>query len=1529
MRRLFKRTPKLPAVSGDTDIPGNPVIPVHSAPPAIAPPDYCTSPPTTSYISDAGETLLRKALEALPNSEDRKFIQKVSAQGQDINALVDASYKAACQQKRKCETERWTWTLGNKTIILLNEAEKLIGFLDKVKFVGSIVANVDPIHIGLPWTAMADSTQMGSLMTGMSLAFYMSGRLKVYFDFFQHLSSSKATDLLESSLVNLYACILAFFAEAIRIYQESTGRRVIQAMWQPSNIENFASRCKDLADRVEVDASGCCRELNILGREDDARRWKQSQDSALQSLDAIKGISNDIAALQEKFDLSKLQIAVRAIHSTHQANSSGCLKGTRTELIRRITEWADDLNGKPIFWLCGKAGTGKSAISVTVADHFKSQNRLGASFLFKRSENDRNDAQVFFTTIAKQLVDVIPIVGRGMAAALNIDSNLCNTNPKNQFEKLILNPLLDLSQDRFPLTGVVIVIDALDECTSREDVKLILHLLKQLATLTPLRLRLFVTSRPEVEFVFRDIYEDNEPVLHYDVYLETVQSKTIKADLRTYFLDCFAKMKAERLERRPSRPLPADWPSTEEIDALVDLADPLFIYASTVYLYLWKSRTATPQSRLEVLLKSRKSARLGDPTDVYLPILDRMAFEHYDGEDVAIKQFKEIVGPMIILADPLSINALAGLLAIDVDDVAVTLGPLYSVLDLPADLDTERDVVIRPLHLSFQDFLVDDTIKDNRFWIDEAKTHGRLATQCLQRLSQPDVLMYDICSVQKPATRRSSLNCDQINDRIPADVAYACCHWVSHAVQSKHQVAKDEILGFLKQHFLHWVEAISWLGRTANVITGLKALEMLATEDNGGELQAFLQDAERFMLRNRYIVDIAPLQLYSSALIFAPTRSIVRQNFHQRHCHRWPHSSPKVPEAWSAEIQKLEGHGAVVRAVAFSPNQQTQTLASASDDGILKLWNATTGELLHTLKGHEEPINAIAFSPNEGQVLASASNDSTIRLWNTTTGKLMQKLESIHDGFEVDAIAFSPDGKSLASTSGERIVRQFWDLLSGEITSEAFVTPDAHESRINSIAFSPSGKLLATASIDESIRLWDTTTTKAMQITHILSGHENWVRDLAFSPDGQTLASASDDGTVRLWSMNVDSPMMGKVLHVFDDQQTCLRGVAFSPNGQSIASASIDRKIRIWTTTGDLKNTLRGHDGGVNSVRFLTNGHLASVSGDRTVRIWDTATGEVHHHMHGHNDAVLAVALSPNRQVLASISAPHDKNVQLWNVSTGESIRTLEGHKNLINAVNFSPDGKVLASASYDFTVRLWNTVTGEGIQTLKGHDDSVNAVTFSPDGIVLASGSFDGTIRLWNASTGEMIHVLKGHDGWINALTFSPDGKTLASASDDQMVLVWNTSTGKVIHKLEGHRLWTRGVMFSPDGQILASTSDDKTVRLWNTVSGEEIGQIITTRAVRQMLFAKDNKSLTTDLGRFDLETLLHPRPVDELTPLMPFDSLPTLFLDGHWLRYLGDEYLWLPHEYRGTCANTIHGDVVAIGQSSGTVSFFRINKS
>lgn len=627
-------------------------------------------------------------------------------------------------------------------------------------------------------------------------------------DAFARLKPSPASNEFRKDLVKLYAHILGFLAQAICIQRKGSTAWFAQAFWDMSDLTGFEEKCDILCARASEGARIC-----------DSR---DALDTQLRSLDAIHNVHANVTKLHEKVDLSKLETAKEA---TYNSSSEGelpqCLPDTRTDLLQQIFDWTADQAGKHIFWLCGKAGTGKSTISRTVAQKLDDEGLLGASFFFRRGRADRSHSKLLFPTIARQLVDVFPNIAHAVAAALDQDSLLCGRYLNVQFEHLLKEPLQSVDPCGLPSAGIVLVIDALDECDSGDSIKRILLLLSRVRAITPVRLRIFVTSRPElpVELGFMDMSGD----LHHDIRLEEAQQMSIAHDIRVFYEHEFSKIKKNSWRQHDE--LSVEWPGERSIRSLVEQAIPLFIFAFTVSRYIAE---VDPRERLDLILQQNSNKSLHGLKRTYLPILNQTVATVDDSQRTnRVVAFQRIVGSIILLSDPLSAYALCSLLEISPRDIVKALGPLHSVLNIPRAPDGRMDLEtpITLFHLSFRDFLIDEDLRDeNIFWISGNETHSTLALRCISLL-ESGVLKENMCDVPILGTRRSEVAQSKVHASLTEAVAYACRYWVEHVVESGEHIQDDcAVHEFLKKHLLHWMEALSWLGMTSDVIQALKTL---------------------------------------------------------------------------------------------------------------------------------------------------------------------------------------------------------------------------------------------------------------------------------------------------------------------------------------------------------------------------------------------------------------------------------------------------------------------------------------------------------------------------------------------------------------------------------------------------------------------------------------------------------------------------------------------------------------------------------
>jgi WD40 repeat protein/tRNA A-37 threonylcarbamoyl transferase component Bud32 len=500
-------------------------------------------------------------------------------------------------------------------------------------------------------------------------------------------------------------------------------------------------------------------------------------------------------------------------------------------------------------------------------------------------------------------------------------------------------------------------------------------------------------------------------------------------------------------------------------------------------------------------------------------------------------------------------------------------------------------------------------------------------------------------------------------------------------------------------------------------------------------------------------------------------------------------------------------------------------------------------ELL-TFKGHTGELLSVAFSP-DGKRLASASRGQTVKVWDAQTGQELLALKGA-----ARSVAFSPDGKRLASASNG--VRVF-DAQTGQELL-------ALQGDYASVAYSPDGKRLA--GVDgKAVKVWEAQTGRELLS---LKGHTDFVRTVAFSPDGARLASGSWDKAVKVWEAQT-----GQELFTFKGHTGELYSVAFSPDGKRLASASDDGTLKVWEAqTGQELLALKVY---ANSVAYSPDGkRLAGVDG-KAVKVWEAQTGRELLSLQGHTGGIRSVVYSPDGKHLASASS--DKTVKVWDAQPVPTPLTLNGGADTdVGSVAFSPDGKRLASASgtWDNTkiayvageVKVWEAQTGQELLSLKGHTDKVNSVAFSPDGKRLASSSGawastskPGEVKVWDAQTGKELLSLKGHTDRVTGVAFSPDGKRLASASSHRLqseVKVWDAQTGQELLTLKGGG---GNVAFSPDGQRLASAAGE--LKVWDAQTGQELlvckltgGPGWFVGQVRNVAYSPDGQRLASPYG-------------------------------------------------------------------------------
>ncbi|KAF3164530.1 hypothetical protein TWF788_001131 [Orbilia oligospora] len=678
---------------------------------------------------------------------------------------------------------------------------------------------------------------------------------------------------------------------------------------------------------------------------------------------------------KENFNIPGLQTAKGASFGDYDDQyEPECLPGTRVDLLKYIENWANDVEGKRVFWMYGMAGTGKSTVSRTVARSLQTNGQLGGSFFFKRGEASRSTGSLFVVTLAAQLARSLRgTMASSIRAVLKAEPGTTSRSIEEQFRKLIFGPLAEFkalnAQDTGPETRQpgpwnsiktikhmrVMVVDALDECEGKGDVQVIIQQLARLKDLTEVDIRVFLTSRPDLPIIptFQKLKEDT----YVDLVLHEVPD--VEDDISLY-------LKTEMSQIAEERHLPEGWPGAAVIQKLVEMATPLFIYAATICRFVGDEHW-NPDERIKMISEYEPKWGVSRLDKTYLPILEQLlASQHETERGAFVQEFKDIVGTIINLQDPLSARGLSQLMQVSDRKIDSVLRSLHSVIDVPND----PKMPIRTFHKSFPDFLLDQDLRHkSQLWVDARESHERILDRCLDVMSNG--LKFNICRLKSAATLRSEIDDKSIQSCISSELQYACCHWAKHLEKAEHRLAdNDKVHKFLQKHCLHWLEASSISDK--NPFWGVHTLLLCLGRNypQSKKVTKLVKKISFFVSIKGHVVCRAPLQAYLIFPVFVPGNSPPKrtlsdekalQRFKENLKHR------RFWRLWDVGPESLDWNP---RAYGFRQgcvsaiSVDGRILAYTYAEMFLILWDLVAEAPIHILERHVRNIAMLKFSPD-------------------------------------------------------------------------------------------------------------------------------------------------------------------------------------------------------------------------------------------------------------------------------------------------------------------------------------------------------------------------------------------------------------------------------------------------------------------------------------------------------------------------------------------------------------------------------------
>ncbi|KAF3284053.1 hypothetical protein TWF970_011279 [Orbilia oligospora] len=1152
--------------------------------------------------------------------------------------------------------------------------------------------------------------------------------------------------------------------------------------------------------------------------------------------------------------------ALRELHITDPRLDKERIESTKGGLFDDSYKWIlDNPDFKKwrnddqyhILWISGDPGKGKTMLLCGIVNELERDNSATDGFYLSYFFCQGTDVRINnATAVLRGLIFSLILQDESLGSHIQQiydqvgEGAFEGVNSWFRLSKVFDAILSDLVQE--PTNTVYLIIDALDECVS--DLGKLLDLISKFVS---------TSSSPQIKWIVSSRnWSDIERKLALPASIGgsrlslELNSSLVSRAVEAYIGDQVLKL----------------WPSERDEEfrnqvckQLIKQADGTFLWVSLVVKDLEELQGACQYNK--TVLKKLREIPIGLP-QLYGLMMQKI--KSLRGENPRLCLV--ILSTMAIAYRPFQLAELTALTELESDPTEPDM--IEALVKDCGSFLTVRQNTIYFVHQSAKDFLLEENSFANFFSGRPKYIHYSMFSYSLQAMSKS--LRKNIYSLPRP---EFEINNDlKIPEPDPlASVRYSCTHWVGHFLEGNYGdncfSNNDDyhtILNFLQKHFLHWVEALSLMGMSAE---GSKMIESLLfmCKNLAGTLPSFIYDAKRFIMMHQSIIGRMPLQLYSSCLLFSPKQSVIRQQ-------NWGEVSPWVfddgivcsqpgPGLEARPVRGLDsrsskphGEPRFVTVVFFSPDGkllafQKQVQMEMGSDGFgesCRLWDVSMGSLQAEIplgKVHK-PQDAI-ISP-DGRLLASIFHSiigyglGSIALWNTDTGALHTELPETGS-----RVGFSPDSKFLAyfSQTNDRRAIKLWNIATKSLHAELAVN-FLYPSQFTFIV-PPDGKFLALLKCESfshihytiQVLSTDNGALRAEMTAFSLLGEPVF----AFSSDGRLLAYVSSQSIITLWDAIMETSR-GEL-----KDSSWIESFSISPSNELLACCLGNHTISLWNlATRTLQARFQDHNASIISISFSPDSALlASSSTDGTLKVWDTSAKALHTELAiGKNiySYLTSCALGPDGTLVASCFASGFISGKFWLRNTGLStvfqVPDCEFEVDYIAGYLFlSPNNRFLMSSRssyvtnvniYGNAINLWNTNGSFHTRLLLGEsiycDPSV-AVTiaitnpFSPDSTLIAFVSYgysEDRIAVWRTATGALhtqftIDAIRIPKFQGTYLSFSPNSELLAFHMHNELPLfVWDIVTKSLQIKFTGG--YYNHLAFSHNSKFLAFSSGSGT---------------------------------------------------------------------------------------------------------------------